>query len=175
MSPETVNILSQLGVGMMLFAAIYLVIHVGIQVVQNYRNRPIKAVIGEYHDWDGVPGPDLPEEKFVQPISQHALFLKARYLAIEMGAKGQEYMTIDHVYSKLEEIGEPTYLEAAAGNIFRNHVFQKTGLFARSRRPSNRGRSVQIWRYVGASINEAVDLSNFDLSKIENKTEDSNG
>ena len=91
---------------------------------------------------------NLPATKLT--VTQAEAFQKARQAAISIG-KQSYFVTADDVYFQLQREGVPVAaIGPAAGNIFRNKSFAATDIFVKSQRPSNRGRKVRQYVYIGA-------------------------
>jgi hypothetical protein len=168
MTPETTYLLNQIFVYSLAGLALLLLAYITKEVAENYFQRNSAATVGEYVDYVSTAQVDpaaidqigLPESKFA--IGQGAAFLKAREIAIQIGATTHDFLTADTVADALEAQGIPaSTLGPTAGNIFRNRkLFRPTGLYARSKRPSNRGRAIQIWHYIGAKTGTVAENSN---------------
>ena len=58
-------------------------------------------------------------------------------------------VTIDDVYLWLESNGvDKTALGPGAGSIFQGDEWEFTGYWTKSKRTSNHGRMIRVWRYV---------------------------
>lgn len=89
-------------------------------------------------------------KKYARPISARGLLAVARKLAISEALKLESRLvTVDHVFKRLIELKyRPEQLGNLAGSIFKCHDFEFLTQ-TNSKRPTNNGRTVGVWHYIG--------------------------